>query len=77
MVKRAGMMKIIHERYKYQKKNPDPAVQEHLLSFDAAIEHNKEIEPLLTKTQEVLSPVAVLHIFQRIPQEVSSSSLHF
>jgi len=68
-VKKCGMLKILHERYKHWKKGSDPAVAEFLQSFDESIEHNKEIEPLLNKTQQVLNPLAVLHIFQRIPEK--------
>lgn len=52
MVKKCGMLKIIHDKYKHQiKRGVDPVVKLFVQSFDAAIEHNKEIEPLLSKTQ--------------------------
>lgn len=50
-VKKCGLLKIIHEKYKTTKKTVDPFVSEFLQSFDTAIEHNKLVEPLLTRAQ--------------------------
>lgn len=50
-VKKCGLLKIIHEKYKTTKKVIDPMVSDFLQSFDIAIEHNKEVEPLLNKAQ--------------------------
>ncbi|KAL7990270.1 hypothetical protein Chor_013700 [Crotalus horridus] len=50
-VKKCGLLKIIHEKYKTTKKIVDPVVSHFIQSFDTAIEHNKEIEALLGKAQ--------------------------
>ena len=50
MVKKCGLLKIIHDKYK-QRKGIDPVIEEFKGSFEAAMEHNKDIEPLLNKTQ--------------------------
>lgn len=50
-VKKCGLLKIIHEKYKTTKKVVDPFVSEFLQSFDMAVEHNKLIEPLLNRAQ--------------------------
>ena len=50
-VKKCGLLKIIHEKYKTTKKVADPFVSEFLQSFDIAIEHNKEVESLLNRAQ--------------------------
>uniref|UniRef100_A0A3B5AQI6 DNA-directed RNA polymerase subunit n=1 Tax=Stegastes partitus TaxID=144197 RepID=A0A3B5AQI6_9TELE len=68
-VKKCGLLKIIHEKYKTTKKVVDPFVSDFLQSFDTAIEHNKLVEPLLTRAQENLNPLVVLNMFKRIPQE--------
>ncbi|XP_053196870.1 DNA-directed RNA polymerase III subunit RPC1 [Scomber japonicus] len=68
-VKKCGLLKIIHEKYKTTKKVVDPFVSEFLQSFDTAVEHNKVVEPLLTRAQENLNPLVVLNLFKRIPQE--------
>ncbi|XP_045925730.1 DNA-directed RNA polymerase III subunit RPC1 [Micropterus dolomieu] len=68
-VKKCGLLKIIHEKYKTTKKVVDPFVSEFIQSFDIAIEHNKVMEPLLTRAQENLNPLVVLNMFKRIPQE--------
>uniref|UniRef100_A0A8C5HWX7 DNA-directed RNA polymerase subunit n=1 Tax=Gouania willdenowi TaxID=441366 RepID=A0A8C5HWX7_GOUWI len=68
-VKKCGLLKIIHEKYKTNKKAVDPSVSEFMQSFDTAVEHNKLMEPLLTRAQENLNPLVVLNIFKRIPLE--------
>ncbi|XP_026566777.1 DNA-directed RNA polymerase III subunit RPC1 [Pseudonaja textilis] len=68
-VKKCGLLKIIHEKYKTTKKIVDPLVSDFIQSFDTAIEHNKEIESLLGKAQENLNPLMVLNILKRIPAE--------
>lgn len=50
-VKKCGLLKIIHEKYKTNKKVVDPMVSTFLQSFETAIEHNKEVEPLLGRAQ--------------------------
>ncbi|XP_048419560.1 DNA-directed RNA polymerase III subunit RPC1 isoform X2 [Stegostoma tigrinum] len=68
-VKKCGLLKIIHEKYKTNKKVMDPVVSDFLQSFDIAIEHNKEVEALLGRAQENLNPLVVLNMFKRIPSE--------
>uniref|UniRef100_A0A8C2EG25 DNA-directed RNA polymerase subunit n=1 Tax=Cyprinus carpio TaxID=7962 RepID=A0A8C2EG25_CYPCA len=68
-VKKCGLLKIIHEKYKTTKKVVDPIVSDFLQSFDIAIEHNKEVESLLTRAQENLNPLVALNLFRRIPNE--------
>ncbi|XP_013420118.1 DNA-directed RNA polymerase III subunit RPC1 isoform X2 [Lingula anatina] len=68
-VKKCGMLKISHDRYKQTKKNQDPAVVEFLGSFEEAMEQNKDIEPLLSKAQDMLNPLVVLNLFDRLPDE--------
>ncbi|XP_074881751.1 DNA-directed RNA polymerase III subunit RPC1 isoform X6 [Buteo buteo] len=68
-VKKCGLLKIIHEKYKTNKKVVDPIVSTFLQSFETAIEHNKEVEPLLGRAQENLNPLVVLNLFKRIPAE--------
>ncbi|KAM9558342.1 DNA-directed RNA polymerase III subunit RPC1 isoform 1-T1 [Salvelinus alpinus] len=68
-VKKCGLLKILHEKYKTTKKVVDTVVSDFLNSFDIAIEHNKEVEGLLNRAQENLSPLVVLNLFRRIPAE--------
>ncbi|XP_059892187.1 DNA-directed RNA polymerase III subunit RPC1 isoform X1 [Gadus macrocephalus] len=68
-VKKCGLLKIIHEKYKTTKKVADPFVSEFLQSFDIAIEHNKEVESLLNRAQENMSPLVVLNLLKRVPAE--------
>ena len=50
-VRKSGMMKIVHEKYKSTKKYIDPVISEFQASFDSALEYNKELDTLLTKAQ--------------------------
>ncbi|XP_028287346.1 DNA-directed RNA polymerase III subunit RPC1 isoform X1 [Parambassis ranga] len=68
-VKKCGLLKIIHEKYKTTKKVVDPFVSEFIQSFDTATEHNKLLEPLLSRAQENLNPLVALSLFKRIPDE--------
>ncbi|XP_064369892.1 DNA-directed RNA polymerase III subunit RPC1 isoform X2 [Dromaius novaehollandiae] len=68
-VKKCGLLKIIHEKYKTNKKVVDPIVSTFLQSFETAIEHNKEVESLLGRAQENLNPLVVLNLFKRIQAE--------
>ncbi|KAM9325606.1 DNA-directed RNA polymerase III subunit RPC1 [Gastrophryne carolinensis] len=68
-VKKCGLLKIIHEKYKTTKKVVDPMVTHFLQSFETAIEHNKEVEALLNRAQENLNPLVVLNLLRRIPDE--------
>lgn len=69
MTKKIGMLKIVHDKYKTPRKDKDPVITEFLGSFEASKQNNKELEGLLTKTQEILSPLTVLKLFERIPEE--------
>ncbi|XP_067671207.1 DNA-directed RNA polymerase III subunit RPC1-like isoform X3 [Haliotis asinina] len=69
MVKKCGLLKIIHDRYKQNRKGGEPVFNEFVGSFQSASESNKELEGLLSKTQEVLNPLSVLHLFERIRDE--------
>ena len=50
-VKKCGMLKIIHEKYKHNNQKMDQVMREYVSSFDEAIEHNKEIDGLINKTK--------------------------
>ncbi|XP_029638657.1 DNA-directed RNA polymerase III subunit RPC1 isoform X1 [Octopus sinensis] len=69
MAKKIGMLKIAHDKYKTPRKDSDPIITDFLSSFESCKEYNKEIEPLLSKTQEILTPLTVLDLFKRIPEE--------
>ncbi|XP_035660991.1 DNA-directed RNA polymerase III subunit RPC1-like [Branchiostoma floridae] len=68
-VKKCGLLKIVHERYKSTKKVVDPVVTDFQSSFQSAVEHNKEIEGLIPRAQENLNPMVALHMFSRIPHQ--------
>ena len=50
-MKKCGLLKIVHEKYRHTKRVADPKVVEFIHTFDDAVEHNKELEPLLPKVQ--------------------------
>nr|XP_032834584.1 DNA-directed RNA polymerase III subunit RPC1 isoform X1 [Petromyzon marinus] len=69
VVKKCGLLKIVHERFRATARKADPEVAAHHASFSTAIEHNREIEPLLSRAQETLNPLVVLALLERIPDE--------
>ncbi|KAK3090302.1 hypothetical protein FSP39_010768 [Pinctada imbricata] len=69
MVKKCGLLKIIHDRYKSTRKGNEAMIAEFMGSFTDALEHNKDLEPLLSKTQEALNPIIVQKLFKRIDEE--------
>ena len=71
VVKKIGMLKITHEKYKHTKKGANEVLDEFVQSFDEAFEHNRELETLVPKAQETLNPLMVLTMFRQIPTEVS------
>lgn len=44
-------------------------IKEYVDSFTVAKEYNKEIEPLINKSHEILNPLRVLNLFRNIPDE--------
>lgn len=67
VVKKAGLLKIVHEKYR-GKKPVDPLVQEKLSEYQQALETNKELESLLQSgLVSTLNPLEVLGILERIP----------
>jgi len=69
-VKKLGMMKIIHEKYKTTKKTEDPLITDFHNSFEEALKSNKEIGTFLNKAQELLNPLKVLQLFENISDQV-------
>lgn len=68
-VRKSGMMKIVHEKYKSTRKYVDPVISEFQASFESAIDYNKELDNLLNKAQEVLNPLRVITLFEQIPDQ--------
>ena len=69
-VKKCGLFKIVHEKYKQpSKKTVYPQIEEFYNSFHTAVKHNKEIESLVPRAQEDLNPLTVLDLFRNIPCE--------
>lgn len=50
------------------KKN-ESIVKEYVESFSIAKEYNKEIEPLIGRSHEILNPLKVQQLFKNIPDE--------
>ncbi|TRY75843.1 hypothetical protein TCAL_12658 [Tigriopus californicus] len=69
VVKKCGLLKISHEKYRNCKKNSEVLTNK-LAEFDYVTENNKELEPLVTSGLiHVLSPLEVLDLFKRIPKQ--------
>ncbi|XP_052756487.1 DNA-directed RNA polymerase III subunit RPC1 isoform X2 [Galleria mellonella] len=71
MVKKspAGILKIIHDKYR-NKKSSDPIVKRVLKDFNDAKESNKELAAMINSGLIIeLNPLTVLNLFRRIPDE--------
>ncbi|XP_051169994.1 DNA-directed RNA polymerase III subunit RPC1 [Leptopilina boulardi] len=67
-VKKAGLLKIVHEKFK-GKKSTDLVLQEKLAEYRNAVEDNKELESILQSgLVNVLNPLEVQNLFERIPE---------
>jgi DNA-directed RNA polymerase III subunit RPC1 len=75
-VKKCGVLKMMHDKFKTGKKN-DAIIKEHVESFSLAKEFNKDIEPLINKSHEILNPLRVLELFRSIPEDVSTYMMSF
>jgi len=73
MVKKCGLLKIMHDKYKSGKKN-ETIIKEHVESFSVAKEFNKELDFLINRSHEILNPLRVLNLFKNIPEEVGDFS---
>lgn len=51
VVKKCGLLKIVHDKYKQVGRTVDPMVTEFFNSFEHVKAANKEIEGMLSKTQ--------------------------
>ena len=69
VVKKCGLLKISHEKYRAQKKTSE-VVMEKLREYDEVIEKNKEIESVMNGALvHVLNPLEVLSLFERIRED--------
>ncbi|XP_059048540.1 DNA-directed RNA polymerase III subunit RPC1 [Achroia grisella] len=71
MVKKSpvGILKIIHDKYR-NKKSSDAVVKRALKDFNDAKESNKELAAMINSGLIIeLSPLTVLNLFRRIPDE--------
>ncbi|KAG8185895.1 hypothetical protein JTE90_028895 [Oedothorax gibbosus] len=68
-VKKAGCLKIVHDKFKREKKG-DPERLEFLSDCQEAIRNNRELEPCKNKmTQFILDPLVVQDLLKRIVDE--------
>jgi DNA-directed RNA polymerase III subunit RPC1 len=71
-VKKAGALKIVHEKFRAKKTADDFANWKR--TFGTAISEQREIGSLLNKAHEDLNPLKVLDLFRRISAEVTAMS---
>ncbi|KAG9025228.1 hypothetical protein FRB95_010388 [Tulasnella sp. JGI-2019a] len=67
VVKKAGLLKIIHEKFRQKKTHTE--MEKWKGTFSAAIENDKAISGLLSRAHEDLNPLKVLDLFRRISAE--------
>lgn len=69
VVKKCGMFKISHDKYRNKKKS-DPVVTDKLAEYSEAVEANREIETVLPNALiYILNPLEVLRLLEQIPDE--------
>ncbi|XP_034186947.1 DNA-directed RNA polymerase III subunit RPC1 [Osmia lignaria lignaria] len=67
-VKKAGLLKIVHEKYKAKKKI-DAIVQQKLAEYNKVLEDNKALEGILQNgLVNILNPLEVQSILDKIPE---------
>lgn len=69
VVKKIGLLKIIHEKFRQKKTHPE--MEQWRATFSAAVDYDKAIGGLLSKAHEDLNPLKVLDLFRRISAEVN------
>lgn len=67
-VRKVGVLKIVHEKYKVSKRNCEE-VENFRASILAAADANPELKSHASKAQEDLNPLRVMEILSRIPFE--------
>lgn len=70
-VLKCALLKIAHDKYRVQKRQHNP-LNEITEVFHSARQGNSEIASLVNSYTEILNPVRVLELFERIPTEVCS-----
>ena len=70
VVKKCGLLKISHERYRSVKKTSD-IIQNKLAEYEEVAENNKEMQSVVNASAliHVLNPLEVLNLFDRIPEQ--------
>jgi len=51
MVKKCGLLKIIHDQFRKSGKGENHPLKAYVSSFESAVENNRELESLLEKNQ--------------------------
>ena len=69
VVKKVGVLKIIHERFRAKSKEGEMHVFHQ--TFDEAMKFNPDIKNHMSKVQDDLNPMRALELFQRISAEVT------
>jgi hypothetical protein len=62
IVKKCGLFKIVHEKYKKKAHANEVAIEEFIESFENAIKINKELGALVNKAQVFVHSLVCLHI---------------
>ncbi|KAG8950075.1 hypothetical protein FRC03_012963 [Tulasnella sp. 419] len=66
-VKKAGLLKIVHEKFRAKKTAGE--MEKWKETFSSAVENEKQIAGLLSRAHEDLNPLKVLDLFRRISAE--------
>eukprot|EP00127_Corallochytrium_limacisporum_P006730 Clim_evm19s234 gene=Clim_evmTU19s234 len=68
-IKKVGMMKIIHEKWKRKANSQDSDLLEFRRGLENVAKEKPEIQGFISKAQEALTPLRVLEMFKRVTDE--------
>ncbi|EMR10057.1 hypothetical protein PNEG_01810 [Pneumocystis murina B123] len=66
VIKKVGALKIIHEKFKYNKKNSQEEI-EFRKTFETVLNSTPDMKTHLSKAHDDLNPLKVLNLFKQIP----------
>ncbi|KTW25869.1 hypothetical protein T552_03143 [Pneumocystis carinii B80] len=66
VIKKVGALKIIHEKFKYNKKNNQEEI-EFRKTFETVLNSTPDMKTHLSKAHDDLNPLKVLNLFKQIP----------
>lgn len=69
VIKKCGLLKIVHEKFRATKSLSDPVLAKHVISYNNVLEYDKELQSVIAQgVSFILTPLDVLNLLERIPE---------